>query len=368
MKVLISSDLGYPYTGGAETAVINTAKGMLERGHDVTWFMSRINSCKRQDNYKGINIRRVFMPFPKNYFLTRKFYPITSFLPLLKHAKKCDIMQFCSFIGALNGPLVSKITGKPYLCQTWELFGSLWKRLTKNWLVYQTIERYIANSYPFYIAISEYTKRKLMSYGTPKDRIFVNYLAVDHDNIYPSEPKFKTKKKYNIGWCGRMKCALSKNLPTLLKSFKLVQKETDAVLLLAGTGFDALYPLIRKEGLKVGKDVIYLGRLPDEEMKSFYSSLDCYALPSFSEGFGLVALEAQACGTPVTSFNVGSLPEVVKGKLIETQTPEAFSEGIIDTLLRDTNKSKLIKHAKKFTWERTVKNQLKIYENVINNA
>ncbi len=77
------------------------------------------------------------------------------------------------------------------------MFGSLWNQFTGR-KIYPTIEKYIARSYPLYVAISEYTKRKIMEYGVSEDKIIVNHLAVDHEMFYPAEPKFKVKNKLLI--------------------------------------------------------------------------------------------------------------------------------------------------------------------------
>jgi len=90
-----------------------------------------------------------------------------------------------------------------------------------------------------------------------------------------------------------------------------------------------------------------------------YSGALAFVYPSLYEGFGLPPLEAMACGTPVLTSNVTSLPEVVgdAGLLVDPYNVEAIAHGIRrlveDSALREELKRKGLERAKQFTWERT---------------
>lgn len=86
---------------------------------------------------------------------------------------------------------------------------------------------------------------------------------------------------------------------------------TDAELLIAGTGRleSSLKDLAADLG--VADDVSFLGFVPDEELPSLYSSVELFVLPSEYEGFGIVFMEAMACGTPVIGTEVGGIPTAV---------------------------------------------------------
>jgi phosphatidylinositol alpha-1,6-mannosyltransferase len=87
--------------------------------------------------------------------------------------------------------------------------------------------------------------------------------------------------------------------------------ETDAELLIAGTGRleSSLKDLAADLG--VADDVSFLGFVPDEELPTLYSSVELFVLPSEYEGFGIVFMEAMACGTPVIGTEVGGIPTAV---------------------------------------------------------
>ena len=96
-----------------------------------------------------------------------------------------------------------------------------------------------------------------------------------------------------------------------------------------------------------------------------------FVFPSLWEGFGLPPLEAMACGTPVITSNVSSLPEVVgdAALLVDPDSPEQIAEAMYEILTDEDLASKLKsagpKQAAKFTWENTALQTYKIYEGAV---
>ncbi len=122
--------------------------------------------------------------------------------------------------------------------------------------------------------------------------------------------------------------------------------------------------------IKVGYGEGDLGYVPEIQMPYLYNACDLFLHTSLYEGFGLPVLEAMACGCPIVSSNAASLPEVVKnaGFLIH---PNAYNfKMFIDTIrellsndsLYNSKRKKGIENAKEFTWERTAKETIKVYE------
>ncbi|MEM5803104.1 MAG: glycosyltransferase family 4 protein [Candidatus Aenigmatarchaeota archaeon] len=382
MKIQIVSDLGPPVFGGAETYVMELGKELIKMKNEVYWNHMKISNAKYYEKIEGINCYRSWVPFVKNKLIfARLLYPFFMFPQVLKVAKKTDIIQFNSFVSATTGWLAGKISRKPYLLMVHEFFENLWKVVSKNFFekfVYPEVEKFIAkSSYPQIICPSNYTRNVLVKLGVDKNIINVIYHGIDHLVFHQGyEPKLKKKfsDKFIIGWAGRIGLSYTKNLKTLLEAFKILKsKLPNSLLAFNGYDFEYLVPVIKKVGLKLNKDVIYTGHSSKENLPYFYSSCDVFAISSLSEGFGLTALEAQACGVPVVCFNKGALPEVVKngktGVIVKNTTPESLAEGIIKVLQDENLRAKLSKNAyewsKSFTWKESAIKHLEVYEKCI---
>ena len=97
------------------------------------------------------------------------------------------------------------------------------------------------------------------------------------------------------------------------------------------------------QALGLAANVIFLEHLPDEDIPILYNLADLLVLPSLLEGFGLPALEAMACGTPVIAANASSLPEIVgeAGILFDPHKPAALAT-VLEQLLGDPEKQRLL--------------------------
>jgi D-inositol-3-phosphate glycosyltransferase len=113
--------------------------------------------------------------------------------------------------------------------------------------------------------------------------------------------------------------------------------------------------------------------IPREDLPQWYRAADLVVVPSYSESFGLVALEAQACGTPVIATAVGGLRTAVadgiSGVLVDGHDPKAWSS-VISRLLQEPQRRVLlsmgaVEHASHFGWDVTARGTLDIYDLVI---
>jgi len=116
--------------------------------------------------------------------------------------------------------------------------------------------------------------------------------------------------------------------------------------------------------------------VPRVDLPQWYRAADLVIVPSYSESFGLVALEAQACGTPVVATAVGGLRTAVadgiSGVLVDGHDPKAWSS-VISRLLQEPQRRVLlsmgaIEHASHFGWDVTARGTLDIYDQVISEA
>lgn len=122
------------------------------------------------------------------------------------------------------------------------------------------------------------------------------------------------------------------------------------------------------EDLGIGHRVIFGEPVARDVLAQWFRAADLVVVPSYNESFGLVAIEAAACGTPVVAAAVGGLPDAVGpgGLLVEGHDPHTWAD-VIGALLadpdaRDALGRKAIEHARGFSWERTVDHLVEVYE------
>lgn len=125
--------------------------------------------------------------------------------------------------------------------------------------------------------------------------------------------------------------------------------------------------------LGVSEVIEFLPPVAHEDLSDWYRASDLVCVPSYSESFGLVALEAQACGTPVVATAVGGLRTAVadgiSGLLVDGHDPRAWSATISRLLLEPEKRLILsmgaVEHASHFGWDSTARGILDVYDQVL---
>ena len=205
------------------------------------------------------------------------------------------------------------------------------------------------------IAVSEATRRDVENLmGVPPDRIRRVYNAPDPGFLHASagadaEEQQRIMERYQIKYpfllyAGNIR--RHKNVPRLVEAFAVVREQLashpvykDLRLVIIGDTISQ-YPAVRQAVIKsrVEHVVRFLGFVPFETLRCFYEFAAAFVFPSRYEGFGLPPLEAMACGTPVVTSNVSSLPEVVGDAAVLVNPENVFdiARGIRDVLLDET--------------------------------
>lgn len=234
----------------------------------------------------------------------------------------------------------------------------------------------------FVISVSHKIKDTVRLNGI-QNPIDIVYNAVDYQQFNPSYKSEELKKKLHIkkeekiilyvGWLIR-----KKGPQVFLRSLKYLKGENIKVIIVGpdhGLKFE-LENTIREKGLK--EVVLLLEEIPnsDKFLRSLYSTADIFVFPTITEdeGFGIVALEAMASGTPVIASNIAAIPEVVidhqTGLLFEPNNEKDLAEKIKYLLNNEKIRKKLGEQARKismsrFTWESSAKKLLEIYKRVL---
>jgi glycosyltransferase involved in cell wall biosynthesis len=164
-----------------------------------------------------------------------------------------------------------------------------------------------------------------------------------------------------------------KNVHTLLKAFTYVRDGYDIPLLLAGRPPETITPRFLNipryiEEMDLPDTVQVVGWVDEADKPALYRLASCFVYPSRYEGFGLPVLEALACGVPVVTTNVSSLPEVVgeAGFQVDPDDARGMGGAILATLVQEEVAADLRtrgpQRAAEFSWARAAEETLAAYE------
>lgn len=249
--------------------------------------------------------------------------------------------------------------------------------------------RYSALNANHIFTISNFSKQDIIkNYQIKSNKITASYpgydktvyhITSDHKKIGQTRSKYKINSPYLI-YVGTIQPR--KNLAKLIEAFSQVIKNEgedfkQLKLVIVGKTLGPgrkgwMYEAIlnKPKDLGIEDRVIFTGFVPTEELPYLISGAIALTWPSLYEGFGLPLLESMACGTPVITSKVSSLPEVVgeAGLLVDPHSQEqivqAISIIVTDKKLRDTLSKAGLERVKKFSWTKMAKDLVKVFESV----
>ncbi|GHJ46297.1 D-inositol-3-phosphate glycosyltransferase [Catellatospora sp. TT07R-123] len=212
-------------------------------------------------------------------------------------------------------------------------------------------------------------------YGAPLDRVAVVAPGVDLDRFRPGD-RAAARARLGLPATDKIVAFVGRIQP--LKAPDVLIRalaETTGVTALivggpSGSGLDRPTALIElAQVLGVHDRVRFLPPQSGDRLADVYRAADVVAVPSHNESFGLVALEAQACGTPVVAAAVGGLVTAVRdgisGVLVDGHDPVVWGR-VLDRLLAEPLRlaelsAGAVRHAHDFSWDRTAQSLLSVY-------
>lgn len=226
-------------------------------------------------------------------------------------------------------------------------------------------------------------------YGTDREKVCVVPLGVDMDDFAPRatasvRERLGLRGHRVILYVGRLERL--KGADTLIEAVAALVGERDGfddvrVVLVGGDSGDGLRQAGRPDGergrlealaaaLGVADRLRFLGPVPHADLAELYAVADVCVVPSLTESFGLVALEAQASGTPVVGAAVGGLLDIIEdgvsGYLVDGRQPSAYAERLArvldDTALRLSMGDAARARAAQLTWARSVDRLQALYD------
>jgi glycosyltransferase involved in cell wall biosynthesis len=221
------------------------------------------------------------------------------------------------------------------------------------------------------IASSESTRRDLIDfYGIPADQLHVVLLGHDTARFVPSAPASADAEPYAL-FVGNV--MPHKNLLRVAEAFSQAVAGGRGQLVIRGSGRAVHVQALRDriQALGIGDRVDWQPYAPDDELVVLYQRARMLLLPSLYEGFGLTALEAMACGTPVIVSNRGSLPEVTgaAGIFVDPEDTGSIAAAIhrlfVDDTLAKIHADRGLARAPLFSWPKTTREVQSILHRVI---
>lgn len=238
---------------------------------------------------------------------------------------------------------------------------------TFNWkfrLFYKIAIPTIIKSSKRVLTVSNFSKDEILKlYEVQSNKIDVTYNAVNntYKNIFTNN-----EEKYILAVSS---IHYQKNLHSLLDAFNKLNN-SNIKLFLVGEMNKNFTNLNLLEKIGSNNNIIFKGRVGDDELVRLYSNAICFVFPSFYEGFGIPPLEAQACGCPVACSNAASLPEVCGDSVVyfDPYSIEDMRDKIQMVLdnekLRDELRVKGFENVKRFSWERSTERIIEIAKNL----
>ncbi|NTW15054.1 MAG: glycosyltransferase [Candidatus Moranbacteria bacterium] len=352
--VLNWRDTKHAYMGGAEVYTHEIAKEWVRQGHHVTLFSGNDGRCRRHEVVDGVHIVRrggfylVYLwAFLYYAFRFRGQYDIVVdcengipfFSPLyVRRPKVFCLMHHVHqevFRRSLPAPLAA--------------FARFLERDLMP-IVYRNVK---------FITVSESSREEIERLGLGRRGILVVEPGIDMETF---SHEISEKTEYpSILYLGRLKGYKSVNI--LIQAFRIVLDERpDACLVIAGSGEEerSLRHLAEDLGF-TGEQVRFAGQVDDNEKVRLMQSAWMLVNPSFMEGWGIVAIEANACGTPVIASDVPGLRDSVKNESTGYLFPygdvkelsERMLEVIRDRHLRDFMSREARVWACQFDWRRS---------------
>ncbi len=259
----------------------------------------------------------------------------------------------------------------------------------KSKLFWKLKQRVAVHQADVVATVSEYSRRQIANYYDIEEsqiRVISEGARADFRVLEAGNETAETLKRYGLGATDAFLLYVGgisphKNLTRLVQAFETIARESpDIKLVLVGDfkddPFFSAYPELKSIVAKLGLEarVIFTGFIPDLELARFYNAATLLVFPSLEEGFGLPAIEAMSCGTPVAASNCSSLPEVLgdAGCFFDPLDTENIAGTVLSILQNDdvrrTMREKGLKRAERFLWKNAASDLLAVFNELVADA
>ena len=361
----------YPTVGGSGVIATELGKMLAERGHEIHFITSsvpfRLNKIYPTVFFHEVEVNNysVFQYPPYDIALASKMADVIK-------EEKLDVLHVHYAIPhAVCAVLARDMCGENIGIVT-TLHGTDISVLGEDSTLQQAIKYGIDNS-DIVTTVSDALKVETYERIETTKPIETIYNFVDEEVFHPMDGS-KLKQQFGIREDERVLIHISnfrkiKNIPDIIDAFMKVREAMPAKLLLVGDGPEKHRIMDKVKAMPYKNDVLFLGK--QENIAELFSISDLKLLLSEKESFGLVLLEAMACGVPGIGTNIGGIPEVIdhgtNGYLVELGDVDAVARYAIELLSDEAKLAEFRMNAldtvqTKFKSEKIIEQYEKIYE------
>lgn len=346
----------YPTVGGSGVIATELGKMLAEKGHEVHFITSstpfRLNKTYANiySHQVEVNTYSVFQYAPYDIALATKIAEVIKNEKLdLLHVHYAIPHAVCAILGRdMAGSNIGIVT---------TLHGTDITVLGSDASLKESI-RYGIEKSDIVTAVSNSLRDQTYELIKPDKKIETVYNFVDEREYHPQD---STKLKAELGIAADEKVMIHvsnfrnvKRVQDVVETFSLARQQLDCKLMLVGDGPEMSRIIQQVRDLGLEDDVLFLGKR--DSTAEFYNISDIKLLLSEKEAFGLVLLEAMACGVPVIGSNVGGMPEIIEpginGYLVELGDTQKAAQYVVEMLSDETKLQKLRQGALKTVSER----------------
>ena len=365
--------------GGAGRMVLETGTRLARRGHDVHCICIRADRRLIGEAGNEIKFHEIGGPLSSSIWFWIRFQSrcnrVAETLRTIQATASSTVLFPQIFPANWWGAYVVRRKSNLkciWYCQEPSAFihSTDWKRSLpppKNWIAHVlspllgAIDRKLCRRFNRVLVNSEFSKQYVQQvYGFGEEECRVVFLGVDHQRFRIALSESRMKRVTTIAKLTRFK-----NVDTIIKAIaELVGRGmSDVRLQIVGTG-DAepfLKQMVQKYALS--DNVEFLGRLNDDQIVTLLQQSKVFCLASVDEPFGLVVVEALACGTPVVAINSGGPKEILEhrrcGQLVQPRNQFEVADALQHFLLANEvtfgeATQSAVERAADFQWDKTV--------------
>ncbi|TYS18917.1 N-acetyl-alpha-D-glucosaminyl L-malate synthase BshA [Rossellomorea vietnamensis] len=360
----------YPTVGGSGVVATELGKLLAERGHEIHFITSsvpfRLNRMYPNIYYHQVEVSQysVFQHAPYDIALANK-------MAVVAKRENLDILHVHYAVPHAVCAILAKQMADTDLKIVTTLHGTDITVLGYDPSLTEAIRFGIEQS-DHVTAVSHALVDQTYSLISPDKDIETVYNFID-ERVYRKVDSEHLKKEYGLLPEEKVIIHVSnfrgvKRVQDVVQAFSRIAKEIPAKLLLVGDGpeMTVICQLVRELGIK--EKVLFLGK--QDSLEELYSLSDLMLLLSEKESFGLVALEAMACGVPCIGTDIGGIPEVIEdgvnGYICPLGAVDSVSEKAVslltnEKLYQDLSENALKTARTKFHWSKIVDQYEQIY-------